>query len=166
MAVRSDVLFWICEELSPHGEGTSTVRLRALKGKQGTDVDGAMYDFVAVDGSFELGEIYDATLLHIPGDLKPRCPRCIEVNAEMKEQVGRELPIEAATNIVIDSRGFLVRACQEHGEEYRIETHEVGQHMGGMFDELCDGCWDDVRAGERELPKRFGGWMQAAVPKP
>ena len=36
-------------------------------------------------------------------------------------------PIEIGTDLALDSNGIVVRVCQEHAAEYRIDDHEAGK---------------------------------------
>jgi hypothetical protein len=119
MATESDVRYWLCDGVAQHyGDGTSEIRLRAIKGKPGAEVEGMERLVRAADDAFEQGEVYDWQLRLVPSGSKSRCPRCVEraVDPAVKE-LGGSVPIEVGTDLVLDSQGFLVRACQEHAEE-------------------------------------------------
>lgn len=143
MASFEDVRYWECVGILHHDDGSATYRLRVVKDKTGKN----MGMEVAVRGRGDalwLNELYDENLTSVPRKDRPPCPY--------------PLCEEPGTNLVRDVDGYIVRACLEHGEEYRIDAHEAGQHAEDMVDPNCDGCWDEVRAGEKERPQRFRTW--------
>ncbi len=168
MPTEADVLYWICKGVAhDYGDGSSEIRLAAIKGKPGVPLEGMERVVRAANDAFEQGEIYDRWLRLVPSGSKARCPRCIERSMDPAiRELGGAVRVEVGTDLVLDSQGFLVRACQEHADEYRIEAHEAGRHAGEMFEEVCDGCWDEVRANERKAPARFGSWIPAVLRNP